>query len=398
MSATPSDDNRPAAPPAGNHASPDMPRATADLPGCGGELVARSCEEVLAKKPDGSGKYFWLRVAKDGLGTRQATAAVARAAGVAVELVSCAGNRDRNGRSVQWFSVLAESVDNPGALKRAGAHGKMAVQEIATSGRAITAAEVPRLRWKLRLAGAARGGGYHKARAILDHLRRNGCPNYHAPGAATGEHPRWGRLIAEGKRLPRPVQARLAASAITPGRLLGAFQDSLFNRYVGQRLADGLLATCLDGDVIQSRDGRIIAVTDIAAGQRRLDSWEAVQLGPCYGQGMSPVTGQALAREDALLTAAGLGPKHLARLRGERRGIRFQPTGVILDPTGDDLTLTCELPCDAHIAVLLDELVKPELQSADEEAEAASEEGDEPADDAGASASEEIEGDDGEDA
>jgi tRNA pseudouridine13 synthase len=302
-------------------------------------------------------------VAKDGLGTRQAAAAIARAAAVPVEQVACAGNRDRHGRSVQWFSVPAEAVDNPGALKRAGAHGKMAVQEIATSGRAITAAAVPRLRWKLRLAGAARQGGYQKARAILDHLRRHGCPNYHAPDAATGEHPRWGRLIAEGRRLPRPVQARLTGSAITPGRLLRAFQDSLFNRYVGQRLADGLLAACIDGDLIQSRDGRIIVVTDVPAAQRRLDSWEAVQLGPCYGEGMAPATGAALAREQAVLEALGIAAKHLKRLRGERRGIRFQPTGVVLDPTGDDLTLTCELPCDAHVAVLLDELVKPELQA-----------------------------------
>jgi tRNA(Glu) U13 pseudouridine synthase TruD len=236
----------------------------------------------------------------------------------------------------------------------------MSVLEIATSGRAITAAAVPRLRWRLRLKNAARAGGYQKARAVLDRLRRHGCPNYHAPDAATADHPRWGRLIAEGRRLPRPVQARLARSAISPGRLLGAFQDALFNRYVGQRLADGLLAACLDGDLIQSRDGRIIVVTDTAAGQRRLDSWEAVQLGPCYGDGLLPAADLAAAREEALLAAQGVGPALLKRLRGERRALRCQPTGVALDPSGDDLSLTCELPCDAHIAVLLDELVKPE--------------------------------------
>jgi len=42
-----------------------------------------------------------------------------------------------------------------------------------------------------------------------------------------------------------------------------------------------------------------------------------------------------------------------------RRAARVQPTSVAIDPAGDDLTVTCELPVDTYASVLADELVKP---------------------------------------
>ena len=96
-------------------------RVTEMLPGVMARCrrADRSCEEVLAKQPANTGDYFWLKVQKIDLGTTQVRAAIARSVKIDPELVSCAGQRDRQGRCVQWFSVPAEPIDHPGPLRRA---------------------------------------------------------------------------------------------------------------------------------------------------------------------------------------------------------------------------------------------------------------------------------------
>ena len=39
-----------------------------------------------------------------------------------------------------------------------------------------------------------------------------------------------------------------------------------------------------------------------------------------------------------------------------RRPIRIQPAKVTVDPEGNDLVIACELPVDAHMSVLIQEL------------------------------------------
>jgi tRNA pseudouridine13 synthase len=343
-----------------------LPLATAALPGTGGTVdLGRTCEEVLAKQPAGTGGHIWVRVAKEDLSTQQARAAVARSAGIAVELVGFAGNRDRIGTCAQWFSVPGELLENPGALKRAGTQGKMRVLEITASHKPIDEAVVARLRWRVRIRDGAREGGYQRARAVLDQLRRAGMPNY-VPAqrfGRDGSFAKLGKLLAQGKRLPH----RAGAEA-DEGRCLRAWQESLFDRWLARRVADGLLGTCLEGEVVLNRLGETAVVAFRDHVQKRMDSWEVVPLGPLFGADMEGATGEALARERAVLDDAGMDDESVARLRGSRRAARAQPANVTVDPEGDDLAIACELPCDAYVSVLLDEVVKPASAGAEAEA------------------------------
>jgi tRNA pseudouridine13 synthase len=340
-----------------------LPLATAALPGTGGTVdLARSCEEVLAKQPAGTGPQIWVRVAKEDLSTQQARAAVARAAGVAIDFIGHAGNRDRVGTCVQWFSVPGELLENPGALKRAGTQGRMRVLEITASHRPIEEATVARLRWRLRIRDGARDGGYQRARAVLDQLRRGGMPNYVPTQrfGRDGSFAKLGKLLAHGKRLPERV-----APEADEGRCLRAWQESLFDRWLARRVADGLLGTCIDGEVVANRAGETAAVAFRDHVQKRMDSWEVAPLGPLFGANMEPATGEALARERAVLEDAGMDDAAVARLRGARRAARVQPASVMVDPDGDDLLIACELPCDTYVSVLLDEVVKPTAVAAE---------------------------------
>jgi tRNA pseudouridine13 synthase len=341
-----------------------LPLATADLPGTGGSVPSggRECEEVLAKQAAATGEHIWLRVAKEGLSTQQARAAVARAGAVAVERIGFAGNRDRVGRCVQWFSVPQALVENPGALKRAGTQGKMRVLEVTASHKPVDEQSVARLRWRLRVRGGAVGEGYQRGRAVLDRLRRGGLPNY-VPFERFGKdggYAKWGRLLAQGKRLPE----RVLDAGADAGRCLRAWQEQLFDRWLAHRVEEGLLGTCLEGEVVANRQGELATVAFREHVQKRMDSWEVSPLGPLFGAGMSSATGEAEARERAVLAEAGMDEASVSRLRGGRRAARAQPTSVLLDLDGADLLLTCELPTETYVSVLLDELIKPAAESA----------------------------------
>lgn len=335
--------------------------SSAHIPGLGSALAVRStdisCAEVLRRDPSGTGEHLWVLLRRTDLATSQVRKAVARAVAIDPELVSCAGSRDRRGTCEQWFSVPAAAVETPGALKNIGYQNKLRTVRVNADPKTVEVVGVENLRWRVRLRGVGGAVGYQRAKPILDHLRRTGCPNFVPRDlfGREGEWARWGRMLARGERLPGRV-----AAEVQPGRCLWAYQHACFNRWLAQRIDDGLLDQVVAGDRVVGARGAEELVDDVAHAQRRLDSWEANVLGPVPGEGLSPVAGIAADREAALFAALGLDAGVVARLRGTRRAMRFQPTRCQIDIHGQDLDLQVDLPVTAHLQVIIDELGKPE--------------------------------------
>lgn len=328
---------------------------TADLQPLQGTVGERRGEEVLARQPAGTGTFVWVQVAKDGISTAQAADALARAAQADPACVGCAGLRDRGVRFVQWFSLPVEACGNAGALRRAGAHGRMQVLALSAGHQAVGPETVRAVHWRVRLVGAKAGDGFRRARILTDRLRTLGLPNrFHAARfGREGELARWGLLLLQGRRLPDRVRGGADA-----GRCLQAVQGWLFNRWLAGRTSLERLAGCVVGDLLRGNDGSEKLVEDVAHGRRRLECWEATVLGPCFGAGMAPCAGEAAAEEAQVLVQAGLEPDQVLRLRGGRRALRVQPQRLVMDVEGDDLILDCELPVEAYIDCLLEELIR----------------------------------------
>lgn len=336
-------------------------RVTEMLPGVVARCrrADRSCEEVLAKQPANTGDYYWLKVQKIDLGTTQVRAAIARSVKIDPELVSCAGQRDRQGRCVQWFSVPAEPIDHPGPLRRAGVASKMRVLELTQSHKPVTADTIERLKWSCTLRGGRAGEGYQRAKAIMDRLRLVGVPNYMPPNASDdGTQAHWGRELLGGGRLPKSVAANVGI-----GRCLRAIQEALFDHHLASRVSDGLLDQVLLGDRMRTSAGVEELVTDVVHARKRIASWEAVVLGPLFGNNMSPVSDAAAERELATLADAGLDALKVRQLHGARRALRFQPAKTLVDVAGEDLLVECELPVEASITALLEEILKPKPET-----------------------------------
>jgi tRNA pseudouridine13 synthase len=340
---------------------PTLPRMVIRMSEQMGGVVARCgrqdrvCEEVLLRQPAQTGDFYWLQVEKRDISTGQVRSAIARSVKADDKLVGCAGNRDRYGRCIQWFSIPAEVVDHPGPLKRAGVAGKMSVLKVTSSHKPVSEDTVARLKWTCTLRDPTGSDSYGQAKAIMDCLRLRGLPNYHpAHPNDDGSHARWGHDILQGKRLPKGIFEQIGR-----GRCLRAVQEALFNFYVSARISDKLCDVAIPGDILLDSQGVSSIVSDVAHAQKRIACWESLIMGPMFGAGMKKAGDDAAARELATLTAAELSEDNIQPLHGARRAIRVQPTKVVVDLAGKDIVVTCELPSETAVAVLLDELLKP---------------------------------------
>ncbi len=327
--------------------------------------LERRCVLELGRIPAGD-EWLWVETRCRGLGARQASQALARAAGIPAQQVRGTGVHDREADCTAWFSLPAAAIEQPGAIVNAGYKRKLKVASVRGAGRAIEASDVVALQWELRLIKT--GAALSQARELIDRLRHEGGPSHLAMAVLGGlQYAKWGRILAQGKRLPERVKGRAPA----PKRLLSAYRGQLFNRLVDERLAAGMLERTRAGDLLETGrnrvDGRreLEAVRADGAMEERIASGEAAITGPLFGRGMPLADGVIGQREAELVAGLRGGVEAFRALAGVRRALAYRPTAVSLDLHGGDLLVACRLPGDVHIAALEAELVAPRVERGD---------------------------------
>ena len=155
---------------------------------------------------------------------------------------------------------------------------------------------------------------------------------------------------------------------------VSAFQSYLFNQVVAARVQAGTLGTLEVGDLAEvHRNGAVFEVLDAGVEQPRADALEISPSGPLYGSRMTEPTGEPGAREAQLLQEYELTPRSLAqgplRVRGARRGLRFQPKDARIelgaDERGTYLELHFVLPKGCYATALLREFFEEQTLLAD---------------------------------
>ena len=345
------------------------PYLTAQLVGTGGLLKAVPedfvVEEIPAYAATGEGGHLFLTVEKRGITTHEMVKRIAGALGIASTAIGTAGQKDRHAIARQVISVPADDPVRASNLKLDG----------------VTVLAAARHPHKLR-TGHLRGNrfivvirgvgpeGLGRARAIFDALATAWLPNFYGQQRfGRGDNADEGRALLLGTR---SVHDRFKRRF-----LLSAYQSHLFNRYLAQRMAEGLLHRAIEGDVMQklatiTASGArtagglfVVTPTDLVASQARIEARQIVPTGPMFGSHMfAPGPGStSAAREQAVLDEEGLGPdawKGLGKLaEGTRRTLWVPIESPTLAQEEDRLTVAFSLPSGSYATVLLEELMKP---------------------------------------
>ena len=337
-----------------------LPYRTAALPGIGGRLRVApedfAVDEIPAYPADGAGDHVFVHIEKRGLTTPEAAQRLAAAAGVPARDVGWAGMKDRHAVTRQWLSLPPPARPEP--LTGWSADG-------------LTVLAAVRHRHKLR-TGHLRGNRFAlvvrevgpdaaaQARAILAALA-DGAPNWYGEQrfGARGDNAGAGLAIirAGGKGGGPPKRKRF---------LISALQSDLFNRWLAERLDDGLVTTVLAGDILEkTTTGGLFASTEPAVDQARLDAGELALTGPMFGAVMkAPPDGSAAhAREARLLAAVDLGTADFARLGnlagGTRRTAALRLTDAAVEQLAPDaIRVTFSLPAGAYATAIMREVQK----------------------------------------
>jgi tRNA pseudouridine13 synthase len=340
----------------------------------------------------GEGAHVWVLLEKRGVSTSEAARRIAARLGRSAAAIGHAGLKDAHATTRQWISIeglrdeerarIADDRVRPLAFARAPrkiAIGDLAgnrfrvrlrdvdADDLAGLAEALAAAEsigVPNFFGRQRFG--IRGIGAEIGKAILlGHARAALALLLGRPSPLEGPRLREARALYEGGdwagalrgfpasfdaerraletllRRAGPSAALEAVPFATREMYLAAYQASLFDRLLEERVALGTFASAEPGDAL-APDG--------------------APAGPLFGTDVALAEGEPGAREARLLaeegiTTASFGrPRGLA-LRGARRPYRLLPREVALEGGGEGaLTLRFALPPGGYATTLVEAL------------------------------------------
>lgn len=337
------------------------PLVTAALPGIGGRLRERdedfAVDEIAAYEPSGDGEHVWVWIEKRDLTTPLAAERLAAAADVPERDIGWAGMKDRHAITRQWLSLPP-----PAKPERVLGfdEGGLRVLRVTRHTNKLRTGHLRGNRFAIVVRGIADPAtAADQARAIFAALA-SGSPNWYAEqrfGSAGDNAERGLALVrARGKGPGSPRQRRFLVSAL---------QSYFFNRWLVDRITDGLLTDVLVGDLMQKRgSGGMFASTEPDVDRARVASGEIVVTGPMFGAEMRgpPDGSPAHAREAALLTAFELGPSDFQPLRAIAEGTRRHATIIPGDPLVEvgegSVNVVFSLPAGAYATAVMREVQK----------------------------------------
>ncbi len=344
-----------------------LPCITADLPGSGGRIKASPedfrVDEVPAYPASGSGPHLYLRVEKRGRTTRDMAGALARALGVPERDAGYAGLKDREAVTTQWLSFPVARDPDPASLCGEG-------YRILETSRHSNKLRPGHSRGN-RFSVVVRGGDLERARGCARALGERGLPNFFGTQrfGAGGKNAEIGKLLVLG-RTGEPEARRALRDRFLRRLALSAFQSLLFNRWLAERIADGIFDRALSGDVMKKLDtGGVFVSSDPAADQPRIDRFEISPAGPMFGHKIALAAGEARAREERLLVAEGVSLADFSRGGGEAEGTRRParlPVRIDLEGLEGGYRASFELPKGSYATVVVGELTKSEAELGEE--------------------------------
>jgi tRNA pseudouridine13 synthase len=266
--------------------------------------------------------------------------------------------KDKHARTTQTFSLPLATAEPNDVAKCIAEELGLVVHSAKRHVNKLRRGHLAGNRFRILVADVG-DDAYARSRGIAAELARRGVPNYF--GAQRGGD--GGRNVARGRELLSDKEGRRGKQRSWAGRfLVSAYQSSLFNEWLAERMSRGLFERLLEGDVAKRRaDGALFDVKDLAAEQARFDAHEIVHTGPIVGSRTRWAAGAPGEIERALLARAGLEESAFARAgaKGSRRAGLLRIDDLEIDAVPGGLVFAFTLPKGSYATVYLREFMKP---------------------------------------
>lgn len=351
-----------------------LPYATAPCPGIGGTLKREPAHfqvvEIPLYEPSGEGAHVYVALTREGRTTPDVVHDLARVFALSERDVGYAGLKDKVARTTQVFSLPLSTIECDLVATRIAGELGLEVHWTARHVNKLKRGHLAGNRFRVIVSDVA-PDALERARHVADALASSGLPNFF--GAQRGGAR--GRNVERGRELLAAPDERRGTQRSWAGRLLlSAYQSSLFNAWLAERMRRGWFAELLVGDIAKKRaGGAIFDVQDLPAEQSRFAAREITYTGPIFGARMRWAGGAPGEVERALFAEAKLDEAAFARagVKGSRRAglIRVDDLAIATVPEG--LSFEFALPKGSYATVLLREFMKSEeeLALAPEESE-----------------------------
>ncbi len=348
-------------------------------------------DEIPLYAPSGQGEHLLLGIRKTNISHEELIRRVAKTFGVKRFDVGSAGRKDLRAVTTQVLSVYLP-------------HGESDIPDL---GEGIDLLWSSRHDNKLR-AGHLIGNRFDvTVRDVnpshivyvnkrMKSIQANGLPNSFGPQrfGTGGMNPVIGRLLLLedweacasllkesnarftekwGDASPKKLCERIPKSMRK--LYLNAFQSQLFNEVLQTRQENGLLNTCLEGDLVWAHEGKgssfELDERELAndAFVKRMVSCKVSATGPMFGAKMRQPSGEPLEIEQHVLERSGVTSEHIAvekrLMNGARRPLRVPVSQVALtsgvDEHGDFMRLQFELPAGSYATVFINDVLNASL-------------------------------------
>jgi len=395
---------------------------TQDEPGIGGVIKARPEDFVVTEAPlydpCGEGEHLYLYIEKRRRLTTDIVRFLSQHFKVAWDAIGYGGLKDKHAVTRQWFSV------HFGKEERAGEFENDAVKILAMDRHTnkIKRGHLYGNRFEIKIREVEPTAAV-RARRILDRVVQCGAPNFIGeqrfgyrkdthlqgrallkgelqefldqmlgrPQATEPERNQEARRLYEAGEYKQALQQwatvhRFERQAIGPlsrgapihdaingidkphrQLMISAFQSSIFNQLLNDRLLAGRMGQLELGDLAMKHDTRgVFEVRDVEAEQPRADRLEISPTGPMWGYHMKRAGGAVAQREAEALADTGVTQEELGEgtytAYGSRRAFRMPVYDPEVTGGADDLGpyvyLGFLLPRGSFATVVLREITK----------------------------------------
>ena len=320
------------------------------------EPIDFQVEEIPAYLPEGTGDFHYLWVEKEDVAGPKLAKEIARRLGLDNGAVGIAGMKDRRAVTRQWVSVPARDGLDLGAIEGpVGDAGRINLLKAERHSNKLRTGHLKGNRFTIRLRERDPSQDATTAERLA-HFEGVGFANTFGPQRfGNGSSLRVGLDALQGRRIRDRRQLRLGVSAI---------QSWVFNTWLGERMAAGLIETALEGDLLRKREsGGVFWCDEPEVDTARIAAGELVLTGPISGVKARRARGEASQFEERALQAAGIERESFRVVKrlapGTRRNALAFPTDCSVEREDDGLVLCFTLPSGCYATVLLELICGP---------------------------------------